>query len=96
MTASPASNATPHSLRPGVPDTLHGRLHASQQARHFQPPACDGQILVMEDLLRLNPNPPNFVRAYASLVPALEAAVTSYSSYVRERRFPGPANVYAM
>ena len=26
-------------------------------------PACDGQILVMEDMLGLNPNPPKFVRA---------------------------------
>jgi len=59
-------------------------------------PACDGQILVMEDMLGLNPNPPKFVREYASLGPAIEAAVKAYASDVRERRFPGAENVYPM
>ena len=51
--------------------------------------ACDGQVLVMEDMLGLNPNPPKFVREYAHLGPAIEAAVKAYASDVRERRFPG-------
>jgi 3-methyl-2-oxobutanoate hydroxymethyltransferase len=59
-------------------------------------PACDGQILVMEDMLGLNPNPPKFVRQYAQLGPAIEAAVRSYAEDVRERRFPGVENVYPM
>jgi 3-methyl-2-oxobutanoate hydroxymethyltransferase len=58
--------------------------------------ACDGQILVMEDMLGLNPNPPKFVREYASLGPAIEAAVKAYAADVRERRFPGTENVYPM
>jgi 3-methyl-2-oxobutanoate hydroxymethyltransferase len=57
---------------------------------------CDGQILVMEDMLGLNPNPPKFVRQYASLGPDIEAAVKAYAIDVRERRFPGKENVYAM
>jgi 3-methyl-2-oxobutanoate hydroxymethyltransferase len=59
-------------------------------------PACDGQILVMEDMLGLNPNPPKFVRQYAQLGPAIEAAVRSYAEDVRARRFPGAENVYPM
>jgi 3-methyl-2-oxobutanoate hydroxymethyltransferase len=59
-------------------------------------PACDGQILVMEDMLGLSPNPPKFVRQYAQLGPAIEAAVRSYAEDVRERRFPGVENVYPM
>ena len=59
-------------------------------------PACDGQILVMEDMLGLNPNPPKFVREYASLGPAIEAAVKAYARDVRDRRFPGKENVYSM
>jgi len=51
---------------------------------------------VMEDMLGLNPNPPKFVREYAHLGPAIEAAVTAYASDVRERRFPGAENVYPM
>lgn len=58
--------------------------------------ACDGQILVMEDMLGLNPNPPKFVRQYAQLGPAIEAAVEAYAQDVRERRFPGVENVYPM
>jgi 3-methyl-2-oxobutanoate hydroxymethyltransferase len=59
-------------------------------------PACDGQVLVLEDMLGLNPNPPKFVRQYAQLGPAIEAAVRSYAEDVRERRFPGVENVYPM
>jgi len=58
--------------------------------------ACDGQILVMEDMLGLNPNPPKFVREYAHMGSAIEAAVKAYASDVRERRFPGTENVYPM
>jgi 3-methyl-2-oxobutanoate hydroxymethyltransferase len=57
---------------------------------------CDGQILVMEDMLGLNPNPPRFVRQYANLGPEIEAAVKAYAADVRERRFPGTENVYPM
>ena len=59
-------------------------------------PACDGQILVMEDMLGLNPNPPKFVREYANLGPTIEAAVKAYAADVRSRAFPGVENVYPM
>lgn len=57
---------------------------------------CDGQILVMEDMLGLNPNPPKFVRQYAQLGPEIEAAVKNYAADVRARAFPGKENVYPM
>jgi 3-methyl-2-oxobutanoate hydroxymethyltransferase len=59
-------------------------------------PACDGQVLVMEDMLGLNPNPPKFVRQYAQLGPAIEEAVKAYARDVRARTFPGVENVYPM
>src|SRR5215469_3467211 len=59
-------------------------------------PDCDGQVLVLEDMLGLNPNPPKFVREYARLGPAIEEAVEAYARDVRERRFPGAENVYPM
>jgi 3-methyl-2-oxobutanoate hydroxymethyltransferase len=59
-------------------------------------PACDGQILVMEDMLGLNPNPPKFVRQYAQLGPDIETAVKAYAADVRARAFPGKENVYPM
>lgn len=57
---------------------------------------CDGQILVMEDMLGLNPSPPKFVREYARLGADIEAAVKAYAADVRARSFPGKENVYPM
>jgi 3-methyl-2-oxobutanoate hydroxymethyltransferase len=57
---------------------------------------CDGQILVLEDMLGLNPAPPKFVREYASLGRDIEAAVKAYAADVRARAFPGTENVYPM
>ena len=57
-------------------------------------PACDGQVLVLEDMLGLSPWVPKFVKRYTSLGPSIEAAVSAYASEVRSRKFPGPDNVY--
>jgi len=57
-------------------------------------PACDGQVLVLEDMLGLSPWTPKFVKRYTTLAPAIEAAVGAYAADVRSRRFPGPEHVY--
>jgi 3-methyl-2-oxobutanoate hydroxymethyltransferase len=57
---------------------------------------CDGQILVLEDMLGLNPQPPKFVRQYANMASDIGAAVMNYAADVRARRFPGEDNVYRM
>ena len=58
--------------------------------------ACDGQILVLEDMLGLSPRVPKFVKRYGELGPGIEAAISAYASDVRSRAFPGPEHVYAM
>lgn len=58
--------------------------------------ACDGQILVLEDMLGLSPRVPRFVKRYADLGPSIEAAMAAYAADVRARTFPGPDHVYAM
>jgi 3-methyl-2-oxobutanoate hydroxymethyltransferase len=58
--------------------------------------ACDGQILVLEDMLGLSPRVPKFVRRYGDLGPAIQAAVAAYATDVRARSFPGPEHVYPM
>jgi 3-methyl-2-oxobutanoate hydroxymethyltransferase len=58
--------------------------------------ACDGQILVLEDMLGLSPRVPKFVRRYGDLGPSIESAVAAYAADVRARAFPGPEHVYAM
>ena len=58
--------------------------------------ACDGQVLVLEDMLGLSPRTPKFVRRYGDLGPAIEAAIQGYADDVRSRAFPGPEHVYEM
>ncbi len=59
-------------------------------------PACDGQILVLEDMLGLSPQVPKFVKRYTDLGPSIGKAVEAYAADVRARSFPGPEHVYAM
>ena len=58
--------------------------------------ACDGQILVLEDMLGLSPKVPKFVKRYGDLGPGIEAAIAAYAKDVRSRAFPGPEQVYGM
>lgn len=57
-------------------------------------PACDGQILVTQDMLGLFDWTPKFVKRYASLRSAIDEAVRQYAGEVRARTFPEPAQVY--
>jgi 3-methyl-2-oxobutanoate hydroxymethyltransferase len=59
-------------------------------------PACDGQILVLEDMLGLSPRVPKFVKRYAALAPSIDAAVAEYAEEVRKRAFPTPSHIYAL
>lgn len=57
--------------------------------------ACDGQVLVTEDMLGLSgARVPRFVRGYGRLGEAVSAAVTAYAEDVRQRRFPGESETY--
>jgi len=58
--------------------------------------ACDGQILVLEDMLGLSPRVPKFVKRYGDLGPSIEKAIADYAGEVRERRFPAAEHTYAM
>jgi 3-methyl-2-oxobutanoate hydroxymethyltransferase len=55
---------------------------------------CDGQILVTDDMLGLFDWTPKFVRRYADLRGEIGRAVAAYADDVRNRRFPGPAEIY--
>lgn len=57
-------------------------------------PACDGQILVTEDLFGLGEWSPRFVKRYAETGQVIRDAVRNYAEEVRERRFPGPDQTY--
>lgn len=53
-------------------------------------PHCDGQVLVLHDLLGLTPEPPPFAKRYADLAGIIRRAVQEYAREVREGLFPGP------
>jgi 3-methyl-2-oxobutanoate hydroxymethyltransferase len=58
--------------------------------------ACDGQVLVMEDMLGLSPRVPKFVKRFGDVGPVIEKAIAGYAEAVRARAFPGPEHVYPM
>ncbi len=51
-------------------------------------PYCDGQVLVVNDLLGLTQTPPGFVKRYANLYDTIKRAATEYRTDVEEGRFP--------
>jgi len=52
---------------------------------------CDGQVLVLQDLLGLGAGrPPRHVKVYANLGRLVGEAVTCYRDEVRDGTFPGP------
>ncbi len=57
---------------------------------------CDGQILVLEDMLGLNPRVPKFVKKYGQVGDAIEAAVAAYAQDVKARAFPTEEHVYTL
>jgi 3-methyl-2-oxobutanoate hydroxymethyltransferase len=57
---------------------------------------CDGQVLVMQDLLGLDDGfRPKFVKRYAELAAPIRAAFSSFAAEVRSRAFPGPEHSFA-
>jgi 3-methyl-2-oxobutanoate hydroxymethyltransferase len=59
-------------------------------------PGCDGQILVMEDMLGLSPKVPKFVKEFGAIGAAIDRAIASYASEVRARTFPAPEHTYSI
>ena len=58
--------------------------------------ACDGQILVMEDMLGLSPRVPKFVKEFGKVGAAIDGAIAAYAAEVKARAFPGAEHTYAM
>ncbi|MDR5654959.1 3-methyl-2-oxobutanoate hydroxymethyltransferase [Ruixingdingia sedimenti] len=59
-------------------------------------PACDGQVLVVDDMLGLFSDfRPKFVKRYAELESEADRAIAAYAADVRARAFPGAEHVFA-
>ena len=58
-------------------------------------PACDGQVLVLHDMLGLNDQfSAKFVKKYAALAEDVREAARVYAAEVREGRYPGPEHSF--
>jgi len=75
---------------------------ATRVARSVAPPIigigasaeCDGQVLVIDDMLGMFERTPRFVKRYADLAAEIAEAAAAYAAEVRDRRFPTPDQTY--
>lgn len=58
--------------------------------------ACDGQILVTQDMLGVFEWTPKFVKRFDKMAERTDAAVAQYAEEVRSRAFPSGAQVYTL
>jgi len=60
-------------------------------------PACDGQVLVIDDLIGMFDSfTPKFVKRYAEVGEQVAAAAVAYAADVRARRFPGKEHLFGV
>ncbi|MEM6414718.1 MAG: 3-methyl-2-oxobutanoate hydroxymethyltransferase [Pseudomonadota bacterium] len=81
----------------GVHETLAQEITASIKVPTIgigASSACDGQVLVTEDMLGLFEKSPKFVKHYANLRNVIEQGVTEFASEVRNRSFPAREQTY--
>ena len=81
----------------GVAESLAGDVTAAVEVPTIgigASAACDGQILVVDDMLGLFDWTPKFVRRYADLRGEIGRAAAAYADDVRTRRFPAAAETY--
>jgi len=82
----------------GVPELVAERVTATCHIPTIgigAGPSCDGQVLVLHDLLGLSiGEAPKFVRQYADLAGLAKAAVMAYAEDVRSGNFPGDKETY--
>jgi len=55
---------------------------------------CDGQVLVVDDMLGMFDRVPRFVKRYDDLATRIGETVATYAAEVRARSFPGPDQIY--
>jgi 3-methyl-2-oxobutanoate hydroxymethyltransferase len=83
----------------GVAEDLAREVTAAVQAPTIgigASAACDGQVLVLDDMLGLYDWTPKFVRRYGDMRRLVTDAISAYAGDVRNRRFPGSAETYSL
>lgn len=80
-----------------IPEKLGGKITQSLQIPTIGIGAgvdCDGQVLVLHDILGLFDRSPSFVKQYANMRKEIHRAVTHYKMEVQQGRFPGGGHSY--
>lgn len=81
-----------------VPESLAGAITAQSSVPTIgigASAACDGQILVTEDMIGMSDRkPPKFVKQYAHIHEEIKASIKQYADEVRKGSFPSHNNVY--
>lgn len=78
-------------LLEGVPEVLATRITRAARVPVIgigASPECDGQVLVLQDVIGLTPNPPRFARNFMTEAGSIAGAVAAYAEAVRARGFP--------
>jgi len=55
---------------------------------------CDGQVLVTDDLIGLNPINVRFVKKYANITKQINSAIVKFKQDVRKKKFPNKKHSY--
>jgi len=58
--------------------------------------ACDGQVLVLEDMLGMTERSPRFVRRFGDLAAQIDASIAAYASAVTDGSFPAREHLYGV
>ncbi|MGN6393125.1 MAG: 3-methyl-2-oxobutanoate hydroxymethyltransferase [Gemmatimonadales bacterium] len=81
-----------------LPAALAGRISGSLAVPTIGIGAgagCDGQVLVLHDMLGLNEGfDPKFLKRYGTLAESVRAAVRAYAAEVRQGNYPGPEHSF--
>jgi len=82
----------------GIPAPLAAQITASVSIPTIgigAGPGCDGQVLVIHDILGLcEKYSPKFVKRYADVAALISEAATAYRDEVKDGRFPGPEHCF--
>jgi len=81
----------------GVPASLAGEITGALSIPTIGIGAganCDGQVLVMHDLLGLSESTPSFARRFAGLGALASQAARAFAEEVAQRKFPAPEHCY--
>lgn len=81
----------------GVPDDVAQEITASVSVPTIgigAGLACDGQIIVLQDVLGITEHPAKFVKQFAHLREDAMSALGNFASEVKSGKFPGPEHTY--